>query len=532
MNKNEQHIDDLFNKAFDGAQEMPPDSVWENIEKQLDETSIETLFKTTFENGSIEPPVGIWAKIQQNLWMKDFMRFTPNKINIYYTSLVAVVAGLGLFMANNKDESKQIPSIFKNKQTQIINNTLGTKSIQKQSLTTNNNILVHEQSQIIKSTTKTNEPSKTLSQVASNSSNSNNKIAELPSGQIIIGDTVICIGTDHSFELRGDISNCELKWNINPKSATIEKLSKNKIFVNCNKAGSYTISAEISNGSNSKIIEYQTKAIEPAKPNIIGSSKVCEGTQAQFKMANTHYFSKIYSWEVAINKYSNLSSGVIIVDCKTPGYDTISVRDINTQTGCNNTALYPIIIFPKPDADFKFTDNGDGSIEFINTSKCGQKSMNCKQTVKWFVNDQTFTKNTINVDFSDNGIYSATLEVQNEFNCKETIKKDVTIDIQRLFVPNAFVSGNENNMFIPKGENLATYTIEIFDASNKKLWESTQLNDGKPSEGWNGEVDGQVQSQGTYYWRIKATFKDGTVWKGTNIKGRYQTFGTFILLKK
>lgn len=532
MNKNEQHIDDLFNKAFDGAQEMPPDSVWENIEKQLDETSIETLFKTTFENRSIEPPVGIWAKIQQNLWMKDFMRFTPNKINIYYTSIVAVVAGLGLFLANNKEESKQIPSSINNKQSQTINNTIGTKSIQKQRLFTNNEIVNHEQTQITKIITKNNEPSTTLTQDGGNNSNSNNKIADLPTGQTIVGDTVVCIGTDHSFELRGDISNCELKWNSIPKSVTIEKLAKNKISLNCSKAGLYTIIAEIANGSNSKTIEFQTKAIESAKPNIVGSSKICEGTQAQFKMANTHYISKMYSWDVAINKYTNLTSGVIIVDCKTPGYDTIRVRDINTQTGCNNTAVYPIIIFSKPDADFRFADNGDGFIEFINTSKCGQKSTNCKQTVKWFVNDQTFTKNTINVDFSENGIYTATLEVQNEFNCKETIKKDVTIDIQRLFVPNAFIPGNENNMFIPKGENLATYSIEIFDASNKKLWESTQLNDGKPSEGWNGEVDGQVQSQGTYYWRIKATFKDGTVWKGNNIKGRYQTYGTFILLKK
>jgi len=531
-----QDIENMFNGAFNGAEELPPESVWENIEKQLDEGSVNGLFKKTFEHDSVEPPIGIWSKIQQSLWMRDFMHFTPNRINIYYTSIVAVIAGLGLFLSNEGKGIKQHPTnINVQKNEQVLTESMSKKLVSPNTITNSNTsqLISHKKTIIsseISHQTKVNSSNEFQNTTTIIQSNSNNQ-EEMPSGQFLFGDSLICEGTERIYNISGNISNCEIKWTVNPK-ATIEKLAKNKISLTCNKAGLYKIEAELSNSGGKKTIEYQIRAIDLTTPTIVGNSKICEGTQTQFKLGSAHYISKMYAWDVVNNKYTNTTSGVIVVDCKIPGYDTIKVHDINTKTGCNNTATYPIIIFPKPDADFKIVDNGNGIVDLRNTSRCGQKSVNCKQTVRWSVNDQNYSKDNITVEFTENGIYTAILEVQNEFNCKESVKKDITIDIQNLFVPNAFVSGNDNNSFIPKGENLATYSIEIFDASNKKLWESTQLNDGRPSEGWNGEVDGQMMPYGTYYWKIKATFKDGTTWKGVNQKGRYQTFGTFVLLKK
>jgi hypothetical protein len=531
----EQNINNIFNKAFDGAEAMPPESVWENIEKQLDEASIDGLFKGTFENATVEPPVGIWAKIQANLWMKDFMNFTPNRINIYYTSLVAVLAGVGLFMSNNKQENPTNQNTITKNSGQIeVKSTGKSIQIKPQTSSNQNKTITREQVSIVASNSKlkSNIEPNSIQQTALPTTSGSGKIAEIPTGQKIIGDTLFCVGTERPYELSGDISNCNITWSISPKTANIDNQAKNKISITCNKAGLYIISADISNSASKKTIEYQVRAIDAAVPVIVGNTKICEGTQAQFKLGSTHYIGKMYSWDVVSNRFSNVTSAVILVDCKNPGYDTVKVRDINTKTGCNNTAMYPITIYPKPDADFKIVDNGGGIIELYNTSKCGQKSVNCKQTVKWLVNDQTFTKNNIAVEFTENGIFAAILEVQNEFNCKETAKKDITIDMQNLFVPNAFIPGSENGSFIAKGENLASYTIEIFDASNKKLWQSSQLVDGRPSEGWDGEVNDQLMPNGTYYWKISATFKDGTKWKGVNQKGRYQTFGTFVLLKK
>jgi len=533
MNKDGQNIESLFNKAFDGSEVKPPENVWSNLEKQLDEASIDGLFKTNFENAEIEPPIGMWAKIQQGLWMKDFMRFTPNKINVYYTSLVAIMAGLGLFMSNDKQEINAKQTIISKTSEQYSPKTNKKTIVSVQNIKKD---ITDDKQKITVITTNTIQPKHIINNIEHQSNTPIQKIPSnttiLPSGLVISGDTVICVGTERRYEIIGDISNVDIKWTVNPKNATIEKLANNKIAVTCNKAGLFLLEVEISNNGNKKTLIYQVRAVDASVPTITGNATACEGTQTQFKISNAKYISKMYSWDVAINKYNNLSSSVIIVDCKTPGYDTIKIRDINTKTGCNNTALFPIIINSKPEADFKIIDNGSGVIDLQNTSKCGQKSINCRQTVKWLVNDQSYTKNNITVEFTNDGVYTAILEVQNEFNCKETIKKDITINLQNLFVPNAFISGNENDLFIPKGENLATYEIEIFDASNRKLWESNQITDGRPSEGWDGKVNGQSMPIGTYYWKISASFKDGTIWKGVNQKGKYQTFGTFFILRK
>ena len=533
MNNKSQNIEDLFSKAFDGARETPPESVWQNIEKQLDESNVDGLFKGAFENNSIEPPVGMWAKIQQNLWMKDFMRFTPNQINIYYTSIVAVVAGVGLFLSTNKERANQDNTNKPTrKEIQISNKNNNAKQI------LSNTSVSTTKNSIIENAVSSNAENKTTQNNSYNKNNqvlqriSSNQPANIPTNQYIVGDTTICTGTECRYQLHGDISNACIKWDINAKNATIENIAKNIIALTANKAGSYILRAEILNSGSKHTVEFTIKVVDAETPQIIGNAKVCQGTQAQFKIASSKYIGKMYSWNVAINSFNHVTSGVILVDCKNAGYDTIRLNDINTKTNCAIRAIVPITIYPKPEADFKITDNGGGLIDLYNTSKCGDKAINCKQTIKWFVSDQTYTKNNISIEFSDNGIYSATLEVQNEFNCKETIKKDITIDIQNLFVPNAFVPGNDNGSFIPKGENLASYTVEIFDASNRKLWESSQLVDGRPSEGWDGLVDGQVMPSGTYFWKISATFKDGTKWKGAFQKGRYQTFGTLLLLKK
>ena len=137
MSRGEQNIENIFNNAFDGADKMPPDSVWEKIEKQLDEASIGNVFKQTFENGSVEPPIGIWTKIQQNLWIRDFMRFTPKRVNIYYTSLVAVIAGFGLFILNNKQDVKNLPLTISKNNDQIIHKT--AKNYSQLTIKTNKN---------------------------------------------------------------------------------------------------------------------------------------------------------------------------------------------------------------------------------------------------------------------------------------------------------------------------------------------------------------------------------------------------------
>ena len=80
---------------------------------------------------------------------------------------------------------------------------------------------------------------------------------------------------------------------------------------------------------------------------------------------------------------------------------------------------------------------------------------------------------------------------------------------------------------------LKEYRLEIFDMYGNKIWETTTLEDGIPSEGWKGQnKEGQFLPQGTYIWRAKAIFFSEDLWTGDNNRsGNTQsTQGTVLLL--
>jgi gliding motility-associated-like protein len=89
-----------------------------------------------------------------------------------------------------------------------------------------------------------------------------------------------------------------------------------------------------------------------------------------------------------------------------------------------------------------------------------------------------------------------------------------------LFVPNAFNPGNMSDevaVFKPKGTNLKSYSIEIFDRWGNLLWSSTKLDSkGAPAEAWDGKLHGEVLKQDVYLWKISAQFRDGEIWDGHN----------------
>lgn len=86
--------------------------------------------------------------------------------------------------------------------------------------------------------------------------------------------------------------------------------------------------------------------------------------------------------------------------------------------------------------------------------------------------------------------------------------------------------------FKPKGYYLKEYTIEVYSKWGKLVWSSSQLDgDGRPVEGWDGNLDGELLPQGAYVWRVQALFKDNTYWKGNDIgDGNNKTYGTVNLI--
>ena len=80
------------------------------------------------------------------------------------------------------------------------------------------------------------------------------------------------------------------------------------------------------------------------------------------------------------------------------------------------------------------------------------------------------------------------------------------------------------------------YICEIFDTWGNILWMSTLLDrDGRPVEGWDGYYKGKLLPQDVYVWRIKAVFRDGSVWEGESMGNTedlpQEKYGTVTLIR-
>lgn len=525
-----QNIEQLFRDACGGETSEPPHQVWDNISSKLDEESVERLYRKTYENSSESVPPGIWFKIQSRLFIRDFLRFVPGQINIYYTAAtVAVIAGLlwnGNTLLPHDKPANVIPSPLLTKENV---QAAPAKQLSATKPPHSDNPQISKPTNINNSPTEHKQTKQRVA-IKQGGTYASANIAPVGHKESILGDTIVCVSSEHIYTLNGIGNEAKVEWKTSPKHAILEPLPNNRVSIDWKKATEGKIIAEITLKDGSKhSISLPVSVITAPVPSINGDNRVCEGTCKSYSISNETDLNMMYTWATSHNKYTVKSNGFISVEWKNPGYDTIRATSIHAVTGCVVQSVIPIIVFSKPEPDFKTTDNGNGDINFTSTSLCGKKSINCKLICTWTINETQYKGNNVSVVFKDRGTYPIVLEVQNEFGCRVSHSRDISLEINKLFVPNAFASSTGN--FIPTGENLSSYHIEIFNSANKKLWESTLLADGSPSEGWDGTANGVKQEKGTYQWRITATFNDGTPWKGVYQKGQYQTQGTFFLME-
>jgi len=196
---------------------------------------------------------------------------------------------------------------------------------------------------------------------------------------------------------------------------------------------------------------------------------------------------------------------------------------------CRAADSIKIKVYPKPSSNFTFTTSGGYPeyLSFVNTST-GATECN------WdFGNGQVLSSCSVNgpIRYDFNDTYLISLLTRNEYGCTDISSKYYQVYFKGLFVPNAIIPeapDADENLFLPKGIGLDEYTVQIFDSWGNKLWESSALQNGMPSEGWNGRNQkGEIYPQDVYVWRIRAKFADGTYWSGTNGK----TYGTVTLIR-
>ena len=218
-----------------------------------------------------------------------------------------------------------------------------------------------------------------------------------------------------------------------------------------------------------------------------------------------------------------------------PGIYDVSLV-IGNDNICFDTLQIPsmVEVWERPIANFSWADEFDGDptgrIIFTNESAGALSYF-------WDFGDGNTSIDESPIHrYRSNSIWEVYMEATGEHNCKD----DTTLLVSpkyfgKLFVPNAFAPDDgrgESQLFLPKGHGIQEYHLQIFSAYGELLWESFELKDGHPVEGWNGTHNGKPLPQDVYVWKVRAIFESGLEWTGNKeVSGKYQKMGSVTLIR-
>ncbi|MCX2478738.1 PKD domain-containing protein [Pedobacter sp. MC2016-15] len=283
-------------------------------------------------------------------------------------------------------------------------------------------------------------------------------------------------------------------------------------------AGTYTVTLTASNGcSDTTTTEQITVLPQPITGFSADVTLGCPGLAVQFR--NTSVDGVSYLWDFGDGSSStefqprHVFSGA-------QEYYTVSLTATNSL-GCTATTTLNqyIHVVPPPTALFNVAPSTVISIPNY-TFRFEDESTNNPTIWAWDFGDGT-TSSLRNPShtYPDTGKYVVTLRVSNQQGCFTTTFKTVTIVgvPGYLFVPNSFMPGSptpELRTFIAKGSGIKSWKFSVFNKWGQTLWETTELNEGRPVQGWDGTYNGVLQPQGVYFWKIDVEFVNGSAWKG------------------
>jgi gliding motility-associated-like protein len=233
-----------------------------------------------------------------------------------------------------------------------------------------------------------------------------------------------------------------------------------------------------------------------------------------------------YQWNTVPNAaVGTRTQGVLLTG--SPGEYQIVAR--NPLNGCAARAIVTVLngsLSANFDAD-NLSGYAPFTVNFTNNSASSSSvSGTSSITSNWSFGNGTTRTTTSNIStsalYTQPGTYTVTM-FANKGACLDTAIKVIYVDIpSKLEVPNVFTPNgdNSNDLFFVKSANLTEIKVQIFDRWGTKVYE---LNTDKGNIAWDGKNQaGKEVADGTYFYTIKATGKDGQ---------NYDTKGTVSLYR-
>lgn len=176
-------------------------------------------------------------------------------------------------------------------------------------------------------------------------------------------------------------------------------------------------------------------------------------------------------------------------------------------SGCQKSGTTEIESYPFVRAKFTANPNGDcvrlddPTFEFIDLSTGGVTGV-------WDFGDSTYRQYIagayVTHTYKERGTYTVRLFLSNEGSCTDTFELEVCVvpEESGFYVPNAFSPNGDlvNDIFLPKGIGILTYSLRIYDRWGNLIFESND-----PSIGWDGTFKGSNAPEGVYVFVIRGS---------------------------
>jgi len=123
----------------------------------------------------------------------------------------------------------------------------------------------------------------------------------------------------------------------------------------------------------------------------------------------------------------------------------------------------------------------------------------------WYLNGSLISKDPkVNINWTQIGNYTLTCEFENTIGCsnQQTLLIEVVeCPISTIYVPNCFTPNQDliNQIFIPVGNNVFDVQFYIYDRWGQQIFK------GDLNNGWDGNINGKICTQGNYIWYLSFT---------------------------
>ncbi|MCQ2959043.1 MAG: hypothetical protein MJ198_02515 [Bacteroidales bacterium] len=538
MLNNEDEIEQFFNDRFKDAEVAPSNDIWTKLESDLEKQDVEGLYQAAFQNAAVEPSSSVWRKISAALAWRSFLTFNFTTFNIYYASVITAIVGFSVFSllrekTNDADGVMQTEVLAQSSEN--ISKIDNLEDIQDESIENKtveySQVNQIENSDFVQSSDSKKSEQNTEYKSANEENSKKRKDKDADERKVdwshvrIVGNNSICKDIPSVYSVEGLNEHADIQWNL-PKAAKKNSNAGHNISIIWIESGQQTLSANVKVSGEKKTIDFSVNVEGVAVPNIKGKVKVCQGMEKQLYYVDETINKEIsYLWESQQNTIDQIGNKYINVDWTKSGKDTLSVTKINTITGCKSQAEIGIVVYPQPKIDFEYYPLGDQEYEFAFT-----ETPRKGYSYEWLIEGVEYDEQTVIHEASGTGSSFATLKVTDKNGCISKVQKEVDFNKNFIAIPSKY-SPSSGKYFMPlTNAALQSYRMEIYNARNEKVWESTELANGKPAAGWDGKFRGANLPRGKYMWKIYATFDDGTQWKGvTQPNGSCRPNGIFIL---